>query len=335
MAAAISYPVRSPQWVLTYGGVDVTADLMSSVASIGYTDYLSELSGEIEIVVEDRSHLWQTSWYPSVGDDLNLAIGYQNEGLMPCGDFQIDQLELSGPSDSFTIRGLAAFITPAMRTANSSGYEGQSLLEIAELIAAKYGMSVISAPDVIDIAYERVTQRHETDLAFLKRLAIENGYDFTVRGVMLVFYSRAALEATPALLTITRNNVEGFEFRNRTHGTYGSAQVTYQNANKKALITQTTGASTPFPINDVLKLIARAENSQQAAAKAQAALDIHNMHFVEANLTMPGSITMAAGSTIRISGFGQFDGTYLIEVARHQINRAHGYLTRLEVCRVL
>ena len=69
--------------------------------------------------------------------------------------------------------------------------------------------------------------------------------------------------------------------------------------------------------------------------KAQAALDVRNMHFVEASLTMPGSVTMAAGITIAISGFGQFDGTYLIETARHQINRTHGYLTRLEVRRVL
>ena len=172
MVAAVSYPVRSPHWVLTYRGVDITADLLSSVVSIGYTDRLSQLSGEIEIAVEDRKQLWQTSWYPGLGDDLNLAIGYQNEPLLPCGDFQIDQLELSGPPDRFTIRGMAAFITPAMRTANSLGYEGQTLLEIAQLVAAKYEMSVISAPEVIDIAFERVTQKHETDLAFLKRLAI-------------------------------------------------------------------------------------------------------------------------------------------------------------------
>ena len=247
MAAALSHPVRTPQWVLTYGGIDITASLVSSVVSLSYTDCLSELSGEAEIVVEDRSQLWQTSWYPGLGDDLNLAIGYQNEALLPCGDFEIDQLELSGPPDSFTIRGLAAFITPAIRTANSVGYEGQTLLEIAQLVAAKYEMSVVSAPEVIDIAFERVTQRHESDLAFLKRLAIENGYDFTVRGSILVFYARAALAAVPALLTVTRNNVESFEFRNRTHDIYRSAQVTYQSSINKALIAQSAGATTLVP----------------------------------------------------------------------------------------
>ena len=150
-----------------------------------------------------------------------------------------------------------------------------------------------------------------------------------------MFYARAALEAVPALVTISRNDVESFEFRNRTHGTYNSAQVTYQSPINKALVTQNASASLPLPTSDVLKVIARSKNGRQAAVRAQAALDIHNMHFIEGSVRMPGSVTMAAGNTISISGFGQFDGTYLIVTARHQINRAHGYSTRLEVRRVL
>src|SRR5207237_2169909 len=136
---------------------------------------------------------------------------------LPCVDFQIDQLELTGPPDALTMRCLAAFITPAMRTRNSAGYERRTLVGIAETIAEKYGLSVISAPDVFDIELERVTQKQETDLAFLKRLAIEHNYDFTVRGTSLVFYSRTTLEAAPPTQTLTRTDLERFEFRNRTH----------------------------------------------------------------------------------------------------------------------
>ena len=55
------------------------------VLSVRYTDYLSELSGEVELVVEDHDQKWQSSWYPALGDELALAIGYRNEGLLPCG----------------------------------------------------------------------------------------------------------------------------------------------------------------------------------------------------------------------------------------------------------
>jgi phage protein D len=334
MVSAIPHPVRSPRWVLVYQGVNITTDISAMVLSVSYTDYLSELSGEVEIVVEDHDRRWQAPWYPALGDELNLAIGYRGEELLPCGDFQVDQLELAGPPDTFTMRCLAAFITPAMRARNSIGYEGRTLLEIAQTVAEKYGLAVISAPDVIDVAFARVTQKHETDLAFLKRLALEHDYDFTIRGSILVFYSRAALERLAPIETVSRPDLEGFEFRNRTHTTYRSAEVTYQEMISKSLIAQNAAATAPIPGADVLKVLSRCENGQQAILKAQAALHASNMFFVDASLTMPGSIEMASGSAIGLSGFGEFDGTYMVLIARHRLNRATGYTTHLEVSRV-
>ncbi len=304
------------------------------IVRISYTDHLSELSGDVELVVEDHNRMWQTSWYPGLGDEITLAIGYQGEGLLPCGDFQIDQLELTGPPDTFTMRCLAAFITPAMRTANSIGYEGQTLLGIAQVIAAKYGLSVISAPEVIDVSFERVTQKHETDLGFLKRLAVEYGYDFSVRGSVLVFYSVTALQAVVPTISVTRTDVERFEFRNRTHDTYPTAQVTYQNPFSKSLVVGNASTIAPIPTSDTIKMIARSENSQQALLKCEAALQATNMFFIEGILTMPGSIAMASGNTLQVSGFGEFDGIYIVLVARHLLDRAHGYVTRVEVSRV-
>jgi len=321
--------------VLTYAGINIVADISSMVLSISYTDYLSELSGEVEVVVEDHQRKWQTSWYPALGDELNLALGYRSEGLLPCGDFQVDQLELAGPPDTFTLRGLAAYITPAMRTFNSAGYESQSLLGIAQLIAGKYGLTVVSAPDLTDIVFERVTQKHETDLTFLKRLAVEHGYDFTIRGSLLVFYSRTTLEGIAPAQTVSRTDVESFEFRNRTHSTYLGSQCAYHDPATKSLIVQRAAAAAPIATGDVLKLVTRCENGQQALLKAQAALHTHNMFVGEASLVMPGSVAMASGNTVLLSGFGEFDSTYIILVARHQLDRAHGYTTRLEVSRVV
>src|ERR1700737_3354416 len=103
MAVAVSYPVRSPQWLLTYQGTNITADVSAMVLGLSYTDYLSELSGEVEVTFEDHEQKWQTAWYPALGDELSLAIGYRGEGLLPCGNFQVDQLEMSGLPDRFTM----------------------------------------------------------------------------------------------------------------------------------------------------------------------------------------------------------------------------------------
>ena len=101
MAAAIAYPVCSPNWMLSYSGINITADISRMVLSIRYVDELGGRSGELEIELEDRDRRWQGTWFPQQGDVVSLLIGYSVEMLLPCGDFQIDDLEIEGPPDVF------------------------------------------------------------------------------------------------------------------------------------------------------------------------------------------------------------------------------------------
>ncbi|HVA68711.1 MAG TPA: contractile injection system protein, VgrG/Pvc8 family [Candidatus Binataceae bacterium] len=322
MAAEITLPVRVPNWVITYQGVNITADISQMIRRITHTDRLGGVACRLEVGLEDRGQLWQGPWYPSLGDQLNLMIGYEGGELLPCGDFQVDDLVLEGTPDLFHLRCISAFVTPAMRTANSIGYENQTLTQIAAAIAAKYGLTVVGAPDQINVVFERVTQKRETDLSFLRRLANEHGYDFTIRGTQLVFYSRAALEASAPVWTIVRSSELEFRFRNRTRLIYKAAQVAYQSAPAKQLIVQMAAAATPAPTGDTLKLVRRCENGQQAALKAQAALELYNRSFVEAEFVMPGTTLLVAGNAVSVAGWGAFDGTYLIERAIHRLERS-------------
>ncbi len=334
MAVAASYPVRSPQWILTYSGANITGDISPMVLGITYDDRLNAASGQVEIEIEDRAKRWQGPWYPALGDRFSLMIGYHGDTLLPCGDFQLDELQLDGPPDVFRLRGLATFITPAMRTQNTVGYENQSLAGIAGTIAGKYGLELIAAPGVEDLAFARITQRREADLEFLKRLANEHGYDFSVRGGAMVFYAISALELAPPSATIVRSDTERFRFRNRTRRIYDAAAVAYQNPDTKSLIYGSVPAEPAMPVGDTIKLVARCENGAQAALKAASALRYRNLRFIEASLAMPGSSALAAGVTVTLSGWGTLDGSYLIESAVHHLARATGYTTAIEARRV-
>ena len=252
-AVAVIYPVRSPAWVLTYQSVDITQDISSMVLAITYTDRLGAASGDLEIVLGDSAKLWQGPWYPQQGDVINLTIGYRAEAQLPCGSFQVDELELEGPPDTFHLRCLATYITPAMRTARSTGYEGQTLTQIAATIAAKYSFSLVSEADDSDPAFQRVTQRQETDLAFLRRLALEHDYDFTIRGAQMVFYSRSALESSAPAISLDRRDIMSFAFKDRSYQIYAGAQVAYQEPFAKALVTQTSASPSAVPTTDTAK----------------------------------------------------------------------------------
>ena len=336
MAASISYPVRSPQWILSYSGVNITADVSQMVLAIRYVDRLDGASGELEVELEDSTKQWQGPWYPALGHVVSLQIGYSGETLLDCGEFQIDELELDGPPDVMRLRCLAAYITPAMRTANTVAYENIGILEIAGQIAAKYGLTVVTATDdsESDLVFARVTQRRQMDLEFLKRLAREHNFDFTVRAGQLIFYARPVLEAVAAVLTILRSDVVRFSFRNRARRIYDGAEFSYFDPDTKQLITQSVAADSPSPTGDTLKIVARCENAQQAQVKAEALLHLHNMVFVDASIEGPGNTVLVAGNNVQLSGWGELDGTYLIETAQHHLARATGYSTSIAARRV-
>lgn len=306
------------------------------VLAIRYVDRLDGASGELEVDLEDSGKLWQGPWYPSLGDTVRLQLGYNGDSLLDCGEFQIDELELDGPPDVMRLRCLAAYITPAMRTANTVAYENMSILEIVALIAAKYELSMVvaSSESANDLLFERVTQRRMTDLEFLKRLARGHNFDFSVRAGQLIFYDRATLESVSAATTIARSDTTRFSFRNRTRRMYEGAEFSYFDPDTKALISQSVSASAPSPTGDTLKIVARCENADQAGVKAEALLHLHNMVFVDASIEGPGNVVLVAGNNVQLSGWGALDGTYLIETAQHHLGRAKGYSTSIAARRV-
>ncbi len=336
MATAIGLPVRAPEWVVSIQGVDITTDISAMVRVIEYVDRIDSMSGEVEIEIEDHTKRWQAQWYPALGDQTELQIGYHGEALLMCGDFQIDDVELEGPPDVMRVRCLASYVTAAMRTTNTIGYENQSLEQIAATIAAKYGLELVSAPvgDEGEVEFARITQRRETDLEFLKRLAREHDYIFTVRGPQLIFYPRVLLDAAAPAATIMRSDTERFYFRNRTRRIYGGAQVSYFDPDAKQLITQLVVAPAAVRSADNLKIVTRVENGTQAFVKANAAMHIHNMTFVEASIDGPGRPELVAGGNVQVAGWGALDGIYQIETARHRIARASGYTTSIAARRV-
>jgi hypothetical protein len=223
-----------------------------------------------------------------------------------------------------------------MRTANTVAYEHMGILEIVAQIAAKYGLAMVvaSSASETDLVFARLTQRRQTDLEFLKRLAREHNFDFTVRAGQLVFYARPALESTPAVLTISRSDLVRFSFRNRTRRIYEGAEFSYFNPDTKQLITQSVPADARSAAGDTLKIVARCETLHQAGVKAEALLHLHNMVSVDASLEGPGNVLLVAGNNVQLAGWGALDGKYQIETALHRVARATGYSTSIAARRI-
>ena len=335
IAANDAPSVPCPSVTVKWAGRDVTGDISPFLVDLSYTDFMEGESDSVELVLEDVQRRWSGPWYPQFGDTIEVWIGYQDGQQLPCGAFEIDEVELSGPPDVMRVKALAAGVKRSVRTRNGRAYESTTLANIAATIARRNQLKLAGTIEKIDI--RRVTQFAETDLVFLKRLAQEYGYSFAVRGGYLDFFKRSDIKARAPTLTITRQDVTRFQARDKVRGVAAAATLTYHDPRTKGTRSHKTAdkaAKTNARGADELKVIARAESAEQARLKAAAAIDRQNEDQTSMSLTMSGNVRLAAGNTVALSGFGQFDGKYTITQSRHTFSRSQGYASEVELKRV-
>lgn len=345
MAAMNTLPVPEPVFVLRYNLKDITHDITAYATSITFTDKLSGESDELEVELEDSEQRWRDAWYPGMGDTLALQLGFQGKPLTDCGGFSIDEIELSGPPDSVSIRGRSAPVTRAMRTKSNRGFENTTLAAIAGRIARKHKLKLEG--QIEPLTLERITQYGESDLAFLKRLANDYGYMVKVTPEKLIFSHLGKLRDAPVIRTITPQEVSRWTLRDTLHEVYKGVKNKHQNSQTRTLVTfnadnttttrtekksSSSGMSTS---NDIINTSDRAQNAEEASAKGKAKLDSKNEYKHAGTLSLEGDLSLRAGASVMLSGFGKSDGKWLIISARHSLARSSGLTTDIDIARGL
>ncbi|EAV6572937.1 phage protein D [Salmonella enterica] len=345
MAAMNSLPVPEPVFVLRYNLKDITHDITAYVISITFTDKLSGESDELEVELEDSEQRWRDAWYPGMGDTLALQLGFQGKPLTDCGGFSIDEIELSGPPDSVSIRGRSAPVTRAMRTRSNRGFENTTLAAIAGRIARKHKLKLEG--QIEPLTLERITQYGESDLAFLKRLANDYGYMVKVTPQKLIFSHLGKLRDAPVIRTITPQEVSRWTLRDTLHEVYKGVKNKHQNSQTRTLVTfnadnttttrtekksSSSGMSTS---SDIINTSDRVQNDEEARAKGKAKLDRKNEYKHAGTLSLEGDLSLRAGASVMLSGFGKSDGKWLIISARHSLARSSGLTTDIDIARGL
>ncbi|MEH2920318.1 phage late control D family protein [Samsonia erythrinae] len=331
--------VLQPTFTLWYQQKDITNDIAPYVTSVTYTDSIKNESDAIEVRLDDTDGRWLDKWYPGTGDTLSLKLGYRGETLFNCGTFSIDEIEVSAPPSEVTIRGVATSVNRALRTQSSRGFEGTTLAAIATRIAKKHQLILVGT--IQSIRIDRVTQYAETDVAFLKRLASEYGYAVKVVSDQLIFSHLATLRGQEPVRQVTPTDVTRFSLRDTISHVYKNAKTKYQKGSEKKLMVynvdgrvenamKSAGVATSA---DTLKVNARAADASGAKIKTAAALDAHNEKQQTGSMTLMGSPQLAAGNKIELVAFGQLSGHWLIDSARHVLERGRGYTTEIGLTR--
>lgn len=347
--ALVSAGVPAPRARIVYDGKDISADISPYLLSVGYTDRLSGESDELELRLEDTDGRWRGDWYPGKGDSLTVSIGYAGQELVSCGGFEIDEIELSFPPDEVSIRALATGISVSCRTRKSKGYEKTTLAGVVRVVCGRLGLT--PAGEVADIPIDRVTQYHESDLAFLTRLAGEYGHTFKISGKKMIFQRKDAVLAADSVRTFSRGDVLSCSFRDKLKDIPTGAKIKKQDAGKKTLKVYGKGSDDSLAVvgtteqaqksrgrksktasGDELRIVGRGSQAQ-LVAKGDAALQDAELERCQAELSLVGDPSLRAGVSVELGkDFGAPAGKYLVTCSRHDMGR-DGYVTTLTLSR--
>ncbi len=332
--------LRSPGFRVIYEGKDITADVSKALIELSYTDNTEDASDEVSISMEDVDGLWRGEWYPKKGDRMTVEIGYKDTGLLNCGTFEVDETTIQGPPDTIAIKALATGISKAVRTKNAVAYDGQTLRQIATKVASRLGMTVQG--DITATKLVHVTQSRERDLSFLKRLAAEYGYIFSVRDTVITFMSIFELEKADAVLVLDRTDLSDYSIRDKTSTTFASARVRHYNPDTDKVIDFTYDKDllpdgqprTDVTAVDDLNIRSRVDSQGEAETKAKAAMYRANSLQQELDFSTEGNPLICAGNNIEFTGLGVLSGKYQITSSTHAVDSGGGYKTTGKAKRV-
>ncbi|MBR0151076.1 MAG: hypothetical protein IJP89_06920 [Synergistaceae bacterium] len=327
---------RRAEISLIYEGKDISRNIAPYMMSFTYTDNSGDKADDISITLEDRDRLWIGDWFPSKGDKVRASIiihDWEQAGTaqsLPCGLFEVDQIECSGPPNQVTIKAVSTLVSKPMRQEkHTKAWENVKLSTIAGDAASRSGLALFwDSKD--DPYFERRDQVETSDLEFLAGLCRDYGIAVKVTDTQLVCYDEEEYEAHTAVGELAFGDMKliRWSFSTKTAGTYKSARLQYHDPVKDETYSVTEDGDAEGT-GRVLELNQKADSESDARKIASESLRQANKREITANITLMGDLRFVGGSNLTITGFGTFDGKYVIEKATHTVSGS--YTTKLDL----
>lgn len=331
-----AHQARWAEVVIYYEGVNISRDIAPYLLNFTYTDNAKDKADDISFSLEDRERLWVNDWFPTKGDKIKASIvvhdweAVNKTQSLPCGTFEVDQIDCSGPPNQVTIKAISTLVSKPMRQEkHTKAWENVKLSTIAGDIAGKNGLSLFwDCKD--DPSFERRDQGETSDLEFFSGLAHDYGIAVKVTDTQLVCYGEEEYEkhAPVGEFSFGDKKLISWSFSSKAAGTYKAAKLQYHDPVKDETFDveendDAEGTGRTLEINQKADTIADAKKiAKEKLRKA-------NKKEITGNLTLMGDLRFVGGSNVKISGFGAFDGEYVIEKATHSISGS--YTTKLDL----
>ena len=265
--------------------------------------------------------------------------GGGKDAVLPCGEFELDSVAVSGSPAVINIKGTSLPFTAQVRqTKKSKAWENYTLSGIANEMAGANGM-VCMYESASDPFYSHVEQVKTSDIQFLETLCHKAGISLKATNRTLVLFDQAAYESKAAVFTIKRGGGAYTKYKLNV-GTadtqYSSCRVSYVDPAGKCIegVAKVEDYKADAKNNQQLEITAKVASKDEAKALAEKMLRKHNRYAKTASFTLPGNPDLVAGVTVMLEKWGGWDGKYIVTQAKHTVGGS-GYTVQVRLRRVL
>jgi len=312
---------------------DISVKISPYLTSLEYSDDIDGDKGDkIVVKLKDTDDgLFQSKYYPKKGSALRFEFGFdtqEREAVFRSEHgFEIDEIAISWPD---TVSWTANSNKPAgaIHTRKSKQWENTTLGGIANAIAGANGILCIFHGQSPNIPY--ISQTHESDYKFIKRLAEQYGLAASLKGAkggltLVVADPREPLGSLQ--FEINRESVTNFSFSDKAIKGKAGGQSTYWAADKKKEVAVGTAGDGD---GHVIRTVAV---QQSPEAHIQGTSGDAKKNENTNTLTLPGNPRLLAGVLVNLTGWWRNDGEWLIMKSKHTLDVASGYKTTVELRR--
>lgn len=324
---------------ISYENVDISEDLAPYLNNFSYSDFSSGKADDFQVTLEDRAGLWKNDWYPEKGAQLKASLLVQNftkakqVEYLPFGTFELDQLDGKGPPETITLKATSVPESASLRGEDKTrSWENTTLQTIAGDIASEAGLELYWDTDE-DTEYDRQEQTEKSDLAFLQELCEDAGLSLKVTDQQIVIFDDLKYEQMDPVKTIKKgaSDIINYNFSSKNRDVYSAARVEYQGG-KGGGINYTYEPPNRPNTGKTLVINQRVTSIAKAEQLAKKKLRQKNKEEITIRITLLGDVSLLAGLTVTLQGWGKLDGKYFIQEATHAGPK---YTVQVDLRRVL
>jgi phage protein D len=285
----------------------------------------------LRLIVRSSPNIFNNEWIPKPLQYIKCQFYYVGDSVtLNAGNFQIESVRerIGNAYDTLEIRAISVPIIGRMYEKKNLSFNNVSL----EVLLRDKALGLNLSPKIqVPELFINANQVEQSDLDFLRTLAEQWGFNFTIDNGSLVMAGDAYFRTVPAILTMSRSEYKSLDLEHTGYNTYASCDVSYNwLGENKTLNVKDWGVFTDNLIS--LRSSRRLDHEMKfpvvspyhaAYAGLEKLIRVNNGQ-IKGTLTAIGRPELVALNNIEILG-NRFNGKYQIESAVHRFNTSDGW----------